>query len=145
MKSPVPEVWCGEGVFQIQSPICGVYFSKNISIPQARVNKRETELDSIFETSQPLTVRINPSIILQNGLDLFSSVSPTMARANFQIYTVQITGKCICETFPSLLHDLIIRPHVKQIPHKISKNSFFPHVEQTMTLVVENRATWDTF
>ena len=64
MKPPVPEVWCGEGVFQIQSPICGVYFSKNISIPQARVNKTETELDSIFETSQPLTVRINPPIIV---------------------------------------------------------------------------------
>ena len=51
MKSPTPEAQCAEGVFQIQSPICDVYFSNNISIPQVRVNKRETELDSTFETS----------------------------------------------------------------------------------------------
>ena len=51
MKSPTPEAQCAEDVFQIQSPICDVYFSNNISIPQVRVNKRETELDSTFETS----------------------------------------------------------------------------------------------
>ena len=51
MKSPTPEAQCAEGVFQIQFPICGVYFSNNISIPLARVNKRKTELESTFETS----------------------------------------------------------------------------------------------
>ena len=50
-----------------------------------------------------------------------------MAGENFQIYTVQITGKCICETFPPSLHDLIIRPHVKQSPHKFAQKSLFPH------------------
>ena len=50
-----------------------------------------------------------------------------MAGENFQIYTVQITGKCICETFPPSLHDLIIRPHVKQCPHKFAQKSLFPH------------------
>ena len=49
MKPPTPEIQCTEGIFQIQSPICDVYFSSNISIPQVRVNKRETELDSTFE------------------------------------------------------------------------------------------------
>ena len=44
-----------------------------------------------------------------------------MASENFQIYTVQITGKCICETFPPSLHDLIIRHHVKQSPHKFAQ------------------------
>ena len=51
MKSPTPEAQCAEGVFQIQSPISDVYFSNNISVPQVRVNKRETEVDSTFETS----------------------------------------------------------------------------------------------
>ena len=51
MKSPTPEVQCAEGAFQIQSPICGVNFSNNISIIRVRVNERESELDSIFETT----------------------------------------------------------------------------------------------
>ena len=51
MKSLTPEAQCAEDVFQIQSPICGVYFPNNISILQVRVNKMKTELDSAFETS----------------------------------------------------------------------------------------------
>ena len=51
MKSPTPEAQCAEGVFQMQSSICDVYFSNNISILQVRINKRETEIDSTFETS----------------------------------------------------------------------------------------------
>ena len=39
-----------------------------------------------------------------------------MAREIFQIYTVQITSKCICETFPPSLHDLIIEPYVTPPP-----------------------------
>ena len=54
-------------------------------------------------------------------------MSPTTGGENFQIYTVQITEKCICETFPPSLHDLIIRPHVKQSPHKFAQKSLFPH------------------
>ena len=41
MKSPIPEAKCAKGVFQIQSPICGVKFSNNISITQFRVNERK--------------------------------------------------------------------------------------------------------
>ena len=51
MKSPTPEAQCAEGVFQIQARICDFYYSNNISIPQVRINKRETELDSTFEIS----------------------------------------------------------------------------------------------
>ena len=51
MKLPTPETQCAEGVFRIQPSICGVYFSNNISIPQVRMKKRKTELDSNFETS----------------------------------------------------------------------------------------------
>ena len=51
MKSPTPIEQFAEGIFQIQFPICGVYFSNNKSIPLIRVNKRETELESTFETS----------------------------------------------------------------------------------------------
>ena len=99
MKSPTPEAQYTEGVFQIQSPFCDVYFSNNISIPQVRVNKRETELYSTSETSYHVL-----------------SMSPTMAVENVQIWIVQLTEKCISETFPLHLHDLIIRPHVKQPP-----------------------------
>ena len=63
MKFPTPEAQCAEGVFQIQSPICGVNFSNNISITQVRVNERETELDSTFETSEPLTSPLHDLII----------------------------------------------------------------------------------
>ena len=52
---------------------------------------------------------------------LSTSVYPIMVGENFQIYSVQITGKCICETFPPSLHDQIIRPHEKQSPHKFVK------------------------
>ena len=41
MESPTPEAKCPEGVFQIPSPICGVNFSKNISITKVRVNERK--------------------------------------------------------------------------------------------------------
>ena len=37
-----------------------------------------------------------------------------MAREIFQIYSVQVIGKSICETFFPSFHDLIINPHVKQ-------------------------------
>ena len=40
MKSPTSEDKCAKGVFQIQSPICGVNFSNNISITQVSVNER---------------------------------------------------------------------------------------------------------
>ena len=49
-----------------------------------------------------------------------------MAGENFQIYTVQITGKCICETFPPSLYDLIIGPHVKKSPINLPKNVCSP-------------------
>ena len=51
MKSATLEAQCTEGVFQIQYPIRDVYFSNNISIPKVKVNKRETDFDSTFETS----------------------------------------------------------------------------------------------
>ena len=33
MKSPTPEAYCAEDVFQLQSPTCGVNFSNNINNP----------------------------------------------------------------------------------------------------------------
>ena len=44
-----------------------------------------------------------------------------MAGEHFQIYSVQINGNCICETFPSPLHDLIISPHVKLLSISLPK------------------------
>ena len=37
-----------------------------------------------------------------------------MAGEIFQIYSVQVIGKCICEIFFPSFDDLIINPHVKQ-------------------------------
>ena len=106
MKSPTPKAQCLGGIVKIQPPTCDVNFSNNISIPQVRVNKRETELDSIFK-------------IL--GF-IFKCVSHTMTGEDFQIYSVQVTRKCICKTFPLPYHDLIISPHVKQPPKFYPKN-----------------------
>ena len=41
MKSPTTKAKCAKGICEIQSPICGVYFSNNISIAQVRVNDRK--------------------------------------------------------------------------------------------------------
>ena len=41
MKFPTPETKSAKGVFQIQSPIFGVNFPKNISITQVMVNERK--------------------------------------------------------------------------------------------------------
>ena len=51
MKSPPPDAYCEKSFFQIQPRISGVNFSNNTSIPQVRVNIRETEHDTTFETS----------------------------------------------------------------------------------------------
>ena len=40
---------CAKSVFQIQPPMFGVTFSKNLLISQARVNMTETEHDATFE------------------------------------------------------------------------------------------------
>ena len=86
MKSPLLEAECAKGVFQIQPPISGVNFSNNMSVPQTRVNMNETEHDTTFETA--LTI---------NHKDKSYS---TMLGENRWICSVQITGKCICETPP---------------------------------------------
>ena len=39
------------GAFQIQTPISGVSFLDNKSIPQVWVNMKETDHDTAFETS----------------------------------------------------------------------------------------------
>ena len=44
---------------------------------------------------------------------------------NCQIHTVQITGKCIYETFPPSLHDMTMRPHVKYSFHKFTQKCLF--------------------
>ena len=55
--------------------------------------------------------------------DLISSVFPTMAIENFQIYSAHITGKCICETFPCPFHNLIISPYIKH-PRSVCPKKF---------------------
>lgn len=49
MKSPTPEAQCAMQ-FQMQPPFYGFHFPNDISITQVRVNMRETEHDTIFET-----------------------------------------------------------------------------------------------
>ena len=50
MKSSPPEVWYAKGVFQIEPLISSVNFS-NISVTQVKLNMRETEHETTFETS----------------------------------------------------------------------------------------------
>ena len=49
-----------------------------------------------------------------------------MAGESSQIYSVQITGKCIFETFCPPLHDLIISPHLKHHPINLPKKVCSP-------------------
>ena len=58
-----------------------------------------------------------------DGLGLLSRVSPTMAGEKFQFKSVHINGKCIRQTFPPPLHDLMISLHVKQ-PQGICPKKF---------------------
>ena len=63
---------------------------------------------------------------------LSSSEYPTMVAVKFQLCSVQITGKCICEVkkLSSPHHpwrDLIIRPHVGQPVHKFAQKSLLHH------------------
>ena len=65
---------------------------------------------------------------------LSSSEYPTMAWKDFQIYGVQITGKCIFETHPlppppSSWHDLIISPpwRTHPSPDEFPPKSVSPH------------------
>ena len=60
MKSPIPEAKCAKGVFQIQSPICGVNFSNNISITQVSVNERKTNLTGSLK---PLNHKVPPYLL----------------------------------------------------------------------------------
>ena len=41
MKSSIPEKKCAKAVFQIQSPICGIHFSNDLSTTKDRVNERK--------------------------------------------------------------------------------------------------------
>ena len=102
MKSPILEAQCAEDGFQIQSPICGANFSNIISITEVSVSERKTEVDFIFNL---LNINLKKKSF-HNSIDwckgLFSSVSPTMAGGKFQIYSVQINGKCFYETLTPL-------------------------------------------
>ena len=51
MKFSSPERQCAKSDFQIQPSISGVDLSNNMTIPQVRVNMRETEHGTTFETS----------------------------------------------------------------------------------------------
>ena len=44
MKFPTSEAWCVEGVFQIQSPVCGVNFLNNILLTQVRISENKLNL-----------------------------------------------------------------------------------------------------
>ena len=88
-----PGVECEKGVFQIQSPIFGIKFSNNMSLPQDRVN-----------IEWNLTWHNIWNLLTINILDKSYS---TLLGEKFRIYKVQITRKSICET-PLSLHNAII-------------------------------------
>ena len=49
MKSPTPETKFTKSVFQIQSPICGVNFSNNLSINQVSSIRGKTNFTRILK------------------------------------------------------------------------------------------------
>ena len=50
-----------------------------------------------------------------------------MVCENFQTYSIQFTGKCICQTPLSPWHDLIISPPCRTPPsYKFAQKCFFP-------------------
>ena len=67
----------GVGGAHYDPPIYGIDFSHNISIPQLRVNMRETEHVTFLKL---LTSRINPSIIHNSGLYFLVHVSPWLGK-----------------------------------------------------------------
>ena len=58
----------------------------------------ENELGTSFEASPLLNSRINLSSFYRMVRAFSSGVYPNMFGENFQIYSVQITEKCICQT-----------------------------------------------
>ena len=108
----------------MQFSVCGVNFSNNISIPQVSVNKMEINLT--FETTQPLTSRINPSIFMQTGLDLFSNASPTMTGENFKFTAFRLLKNAFVKLF---LHQNPYKtpplPPPSPPPHKFARKNFF--------------------
>ena len=123
MKCPTPEEQCAEGLFQIQPPSCAVHYL-NIKVSTSE------KLNMTFEISKLSTSKINPSKILYRLVRaLSSSVYPMMVVENFQIYSVQITGKCICETFPlsfGMIGSLVPIQDTPR-PPQVCKKGWSPH------------------
>ena len=126
MKFPTLEAHCAEDIFQIQSPICGVYFSNNMWISQARDKKKGNwtwlELwklstinleDKSFHNSKEW-LGFNLKCVSHHSWGKFSD----LLCSNY--------WKMHFETFSHSLHDLIIRPHVKQPPLNLTKKFCSP-------------------
>ena len=76
-------------------------------------------------------LRIWPHLLkksLKKNFIFFVVVSSTMASENSQNCSVQITGKCICETFhlPCMMWSLI---PMFNIPHKFARKRLFLHAK----------------
>ena len=123
MKSPSPDAYCATGVFKVQPPIsCAKFSSKsgstwgklNTTKPLKPLNLSDKSFHSFKELS---------------GLCLQVSIPPV--GESFQIYSVQITGKCIYETTPqppptlNIIWSLVLS--FRNPPHKFLKKSLSPH------------------
>ena len=119
MKSPTSEAWCAKVVFQIQLPICAGNVSTNISIPNARINMRKSEHDTIFEIS--LTINLK---------DKSFHDSIECSWFYLQVYILYLVSRLLeytCETFASPWHNLTINPHVEQHLTNLPKQVCLPH------------------
>ena len=68
-------------------------FAWNLHTPEAEYPK------GVFQ-NQPPTSDVN-FWISQSRVNMSETENDTAFETNFQIYSVQVTGKCICETSPS--------------------------------------------
>ena len=124
MNSPTPEAQCVKDVFQIQSPVCDVYFSNNILIPQTRVNNRAA---TWFDLRHLLTINLkDKSLHYSKGWlgFIFSCVS----QGTFFRFTLL---KLLENTFVKLFLPLALSDHSAPCktppppsPHKFDQKSF---------------------
>ena len=90
----------------------------------------ETEHDTTFETCQLIKSKINPSITLWSGQGFIVKWIFHHGLGNLQIYNVQITVKCTCETLLPLPWSDNYSHHVEQPPINLPKKNCPPPPEK---------------
>ena len=111
---------CGEGAFHIQPSVCDFNFP----------NKTSCWEWAWHDLLNFLTVNLRDysfhNYINWSGFHLQVHISPLLWKT-FTLKVLRWTENCICDTFPSPWHDLIIGPSMKKNPpNKLSNKTLSP-------------------